>query len=107
MERVSALLPSDGSPRTRQNRGRGTLVPGLLAPHARTIHFETRPPFLLMLKKEEEEGRGEGGGLQWGWEALHEPVAERGSGRRCGPQPAQEAHELPCASTSLAAWSPA
>lgn len=33
-----------------------------------------------MKKKEEEEGRGEGGGLQGGWEALHEPVPERGSG---------------------------
>ena len=31
----------------RPDPGPGTLVPGLLVPHARMIHFETRPPFLL------------------------------------------------------------
>ena len=60
--------------------------------------------------KKEEEGKGEGGGLQWGREARHEPVVERGSGscawKVLRSQPARETRELPSASAGLAAWRP-
>lgn len=74
------------------------------------IHVFTLRKCSLVLKKEEEEGKGEGGGLQWGREARHEPIPEPGS-RSCfrkvlRSQPARETHELPSASASLAAWRP-
>ena len=46
------------------------------------IHVFTLRKCSLVLKKEEEEGKGEGGGLQWGREARHEPIPEPGS-RSC------------------------